>query len=261
MSAGGRSFIEQLFGLDGRVALVTGASNGIGRRMALTLARAGARVVLVARRADMLDAAVRDIEAAGGAAVAVPWDLLDLQSLASLHGKASEAYGAPDILVNAAGVNLRLPAEDYTPAQWNQTIALNLSVPFFLGQACVPAMREKRRGNIINIASLQSVRAFTNGIAYGASKGGVAQLTRAMAEAWSRYGITANAVQPGFFPTELTAPVFSNPEVAAHHARMTAIGRNGELADLDGTTIFLASRASAYVTGQIIAVDGGYTAK
>lgn len=261
MSGGAGSFIHELFGLDGRVALVTGASNGIGRRMALTLARAGARVVLVARRAAMLDAAVRDIEAAGGAAVAVPWDLLDLQSLASLHGKASEAYGAPDILVNAAGVNLRLPADDYTPAQWNQTITLNLSVPFFLAQACVPAMRKNGRGNIVNIASLQSERAFPNGIAYGASKGGVAQLTRAMAEAWSRDGITANAVQPGFFPTELTAPVFSNPEVAAHHARMTAIGRNGELADLDGTTIFLASRASAYVTGQIIAVDGGYTAK
>lgn len=261
MSASGRSFIEELFGLDGRVALVTGASNGIGRRMALTLARAGAKVVLVARRADHLEAAVRDIEAAGGSAAAVPWDLLDLEALAALHAKASETFGAPDVLVNAAGVNLRLPAEDYTPAQWNQTITLNLSVPFFLAQACVPAMRGKGRGNIINIASLQSVRAFTNGIAYGASKGGVSQLTRAMAEAWSRYGITANAVQPGFFPTELTAPVFSNPEVAAHHARMTAIGRNGELADLDGMTIFLASRASAYVTGQIIAVDGGYTAK
>ena len=261
MSSGQQDFIHGLFGLEGRVALVTGASNGIGRRMATTLARAGARVVLVARRAELLEATAREIAEAGGEAHALPWDLCDLAGLARMHAQASKPFGAPDILVNAAGVNLRLPAETYTPEQWNQTIALNLSAPFFLGQACVPAMREKGLGNIINIASLQSYRAFTNGIAYGASKGGVAQLTRAMAEAWSRDRITANAIQPGFFPTELTAPVFSNPEVAAHHARMTAIGRNGELPDLDGVTIFLASRASAYVTGQIIGVDGGYTAK
>lgn len=259
--SGGKGFVETLFGLQGRVALVTGASNGIGRRMAETLARVGASVVLVARRAPLLEDAAREIVGAGGAVAALPWNLLDLDGLSKLHGESSRAFGPPDILVNAAGVNLRLPADSYTPAQWNDTIALNLSVPFFLAQASVPAMRAKGGGNIINIASLQSFRAFTNGIAYGASKGGVAQLTRAMAEAWSRDGITANAIQPGFFPTELTAPVFSNPDVAAHHARMTAIGRNGELSDLDGITIFLASRASAYVTGQIIGVDGGYTAK
>lgn len=256
-----KDFIETLFGLGGRVALVTGASNGIGRRMATTLARAGARVVLVSRRVEFLEEAAGEIGQAGGSAHALPWDLCDLAGLARLHAEASKPFGAPDILVNAAGVNLRLPAETYTPEQWHQTIALNLSAPFFLAQACVPAMRAKGLGNIINIASLQSYRAFANGIAYGASKGGVAQLTRAMAEAWSRDGITANAIAPGFFPTELTAAVFANPEVAAHHARMTAIGRNGALADLDGVTIFLASRASAYITGQIIGVDGGYTAK
>ena len=134
-------------------------------------------------------------------------------------------------------------------------------MPFFLAQALVPGMRERRLGNIINIASLQTWRAFSNGIADGASKGGVGQLTRAMAEAWGKDGITANAVAPGFFPTALSAPVFGDPELLAHHAKMTAIGRNGELADLDGTTVFLASTASAYVTGQIIGVDGGYMAK
>lgn len=253
--------IEKLFGLDDRVALVTGASSGIGRRMADTLARAGARVVLVARRKQLLDGAVEEIAATGGAASALAWDLLDLDGIPALHAAASGIFGTPDIVVNAAGVNMRLPAETYTPRQWNDTLALNLSVPFFLGRACVPGMRAKGTGRIINIASLQSTRAFPNGIAYGASKGGVTQLTRAMAEAWSRDGVTANAIQPGFFPTELTAPVFSNPDIAAHHARMTAIGRNGELADLDGITIFLASQASAYITGQVIAVDGGYTAK
>jgi NAD(P)-dependent dehydrogenase (short-subunit alcohol dehydrogenase family) len=261
MSASAPPMVATLFGLEGRVALVTGASNGIGRRIAGTLAMAGASVVLVARRRDLLDSAVADIAAAGGRAFALAWDLLDLEGIPALHAAASAPFGAPDIVVNAAGVNMRLPAEAYSPKQWTDTLTLNLSVPFFLARACVPGMRAKGSGRIINIASLQSNRAFPNGIAYGASKGGVTQLTRAMAEAWSRDGITANAILPGFFPTELTAPVFSNPDLAAHHARMTAIGRNGDLQDLDGIAIFLASKASAYITGQMIAVDGGYTAK
>lgn len=255
------AFLSSLFSLEGRIAIVTGASNGIGRRMALTLARAGAGVALIARREAELKAAAAEIKADGGRALAVARDLMDLESHEKLVAEIASALGAPDILVNAAGVNLRKPAEDYTPEQWNHTLTLNLSVPFFLARACVPGMIAKGGGNIINLASLQSYRAFTNGIAYGASKGGVGQLTRAMAEAWSRHAVTANAIQPGFFPTELTAPVFAAPEVAAHHARMTAIGRNGALPDLDGATVFLASRASAYITGQILGVDGGYTAK
>lgn len=250
-----------MFSLDGRVALVTGASNGLGRRMAEALAAAGAGVVLLARREKELREAADAIRKAGGKAEALPADLLDLAAIERLHKAASEKFGAPDIVVNAAGVNLRLPAEDYTVEQWNHTITLNLSVPFFLARACVPAMKAKGYGRIINIASLQTYRAFTNGIAYGASKGGIGQLTRAMAEAWSRHGITANAIQPGFFPTELTAPVFNDPKMSAHHAERTAIGRNGEMRDIDGATVFLASRASDYITGQIIGVDGGYTAK
>ena len=122
-------------------------------------------------------------------------------------------------------------------------------------------MRAAGYGRIVNIASLQSSRAFANGLAYGASKGGVVQLTRAMAEAWSRYGITANAIAPGFFPTELTAPLFSDPERAAWAAENTAIGRNGEPADLAGAAVFLASPASAYITGQTLHVDGGFSAR
>ena len=122
-------------------------------------------------------------------------------------------------------------------------------------------MRKKAWGRIINVASLQSTRAFANGLAYGASKGGISQLTRAMAEAWSADGINTNAIAPGFFPTELTAPVFDNAEATQHLAASTAIGRNGELQDLDGITVFLASEASAYITGQVIGVDGGFTAK
>ena len=148
-----------------------------------------------------------------------------------------------------------------TPESWQTTLNINLSMPFFLAQALVPGMREKGWGRIINIASLQSARAFPNGIAYGASKGGVAQLTRAMAEAWSAHGITCNALAPGFFPTELTAAVFGDPTVASANAQRTCIGRNGRLEDLAGPAIFLASPASDYVTGQILFVDGGFTAK
>jgi gluconate 5-dehydrogenase len=255
-------FLDELFSLQGCVALCTGGASGIGRRMALALARAGADLVLVDRDPEGLTEAAAEIsEARGGRAAALTADLLDRNGLADVLQKAGEAFGAPDILVNAAGVNLREPAEEVSWESWDQTINLNLAVPFFLARGCVPGMQAKGRGRVINIASLQSFRAFPNSIAYGASKGGVAQLTRAMAEAWSRHGITANAIAPGFFPTRLTQPVFENPELVSRNAEMTAIGRNGELADLDGATVFLASAASSYVTGQVLPVDGGYSAK
>jgi NAD(P)-dependent dehydrogenase (short-subunit alcohol dehydrogenase family) len=140
-------------------------------------------------------------------------------------------------------------------------MALHLRAPFLLTQALAPAMAARGFGRVINLASLQSFRAFPNSAPYGAGKGGVAQLTRAIAEAWSARGVTCNAIAPGFFPTPLTAPVFADPERAARNAAQTAIGRNGELQDLFGATVFLASDASAYVTGQVLAVDGGFTAK
>lgn len=253
--------ITDLFSLSGQVALVTGASSGIGRHMATVLAVAGADVVLVARRAEKLTDAVQAIADNGGRAAAVSADLNDRTQLDGVIEEATATYGAPTILVNAAGVNFREPWDQITDDSWDTTINLNLSVPFFLGRNCVPGMMEKGYGRIINIASLQSYRAFADSMPYGASKGGVTQLTRAMAEAWSKDGITTNAIAPGFFPTELTGPVFGNPEKSAHNAAMTAIGRNGELSDLDGVTVFLSAPASAYITGQVIPVDGGFTAK
>ena len=255
-------FLSQLFSLQGSVALCTGSASGIGRRMALALAQAGADLVLVDREPRGLAEAEREIgELADGRSATLTADLLDRNGIESLVESAGGFFGAPDILVNAAGVNLREPVEDVSWDSWDQTLNLNLAVPFFLARSCVAGMRTKGRGRIINIASLQSFRAFPNSLPYGASKGGVAQLTRAMAEAWSGDGITANAIAPGFFPTGLTQSVFQNPELVSHNARMTAIGRNGELTDLDGTTVFLASPASSYVTGQILPVDGGYSAK
>lgn len=247
-----------LFDVTGRVALVTGASSGLGRHAATVLARAGARVVGVARRSDML-AGWQDETGQNGAVIA--HDLADRDGLAQLARRAAGPFGAPEIVVHAAGINTRQAADEVTPGGWDVTLAINLTAPFFLSQHLVPAMREKGWGRIVNFASLQSFRAFPGGIAYGASKGAVAQMTRAMAEAWSPHGITVNALAPGFFRTELTAPVFDDPERAARNAAQTCIGRNGELSDLDGPLLFLCSRASGYVTGQVLPVDGGFTAK
>ncbi len=253
--------MRHLFDLGGRVAVVTGASSGIGRTVAGAFASAGASVVCVARREPALAAAASEIENSGGRSACVVADLSDHRALDDTAARMADPFGHPDILVNAAGINLREPPDAITPETWDRTLALNLSTPFFLARALVPAMRRKGWGRIINIASLQSSRAFPNSMAYGASKGGVAQLTRAMAEAWSEHGIACNAIAPGFFPTELTAAVFDDPEVAARNARQTAIGRNGRLEDLHGIAIFLAAPASDYVTGQVIHVDGGFTAK
>lgn len=250
-----------LFDLSGRIACVTGASAGIGRAIATAFAEAGAAVVGVARREAQLDDWRGAVEARGGRAHACVADLADLTAVFETAERITAAAGAPDILVNAAGLNPRQQADAVTAEAWQKTLDLNLSAPFFLAQALVPGMRAKGWGRVINIASLQSERAFPNGIAYGASKGGVTQLTRAMAEAWSRDGIACNALAPGFFPTELTSAVFADEERSARNAAQTCIGRNGRLEDLTGPAIFLASPASDYVTGQVLFVDGGFTAK
>ncbi len=244
--------------LSGKIACVTGASSGLGRKSASVLADAGARVVGIARRQDQLDA--WQSETPGNTAT-VAADLSDRSQLPATILRLAEPFGPPDILVNAAGINTRQPADDVTADGWDQTIDLNLRVPFFLAQALVGQMRKKGWGRIVNFASLQSRRAFAGGIAYGASKGGVEQLTRAMAEAWSADGINANALAPGFFPTELTGPVFSDIERSDALARQTCIGRNGTMDDIAGPLLFFCSDASAYVTGQVLFVDGGFTAK
>ncbi len=252
--------IRALFDLSGKVALVTGASSGIGRAMAAALAGAGAAVVLTARREAELEAACREIAAAGGRAAVAPADLSRRAGLAALAERAAAAFGPPDILVNAAGVNLRRPIDAVSDADWDLTLELNLSAPFFLSRLLAPAMAARGWGRIINLASLQSVRAFADSAPYGASKGGIAQLTRALAQAWSPRGICVNAVAPGFFRTALTEPLFRDPAAVAELARRTMIGRIGALEELAGVTVFLASRASDYVTGQVIFVDGGWSA-
>ncbi|WP_326541182.1 SDR family oxidoreductase [Pseudorhodoferax sp.] len=252
--------LAPLFDLTGRRAVVTGGNDGLGLAMARALGHAGAQVLLVARREAALAAAAASLQAEGIGAAWLSADLADTPALSAVARQAL-AGGAVDILVNAAGVNLRQPYAEVTPESWQTQMALHLAAPFFLVQALAPAMQARGWGRILNIASLQSRRAFDHSAPYGAAKGGVLQLTRAMAQAWSRHGITCNAIGPGFFPTALTAPVFADPSLAAVHAGRTCIGRNGTLDDLTGVTVFLASDASAYITGQTLMVDGGYTAR
>lgn len=249
---------SDLFNVEGRVACVTGASSGLGRRAAEVLARAGASVVAVARRSNMLDELCSEVD---GKIKAVQGDVADQDGIDDLVQRIREGFGPPDIVIHAAGLNTREEADVFSAEGWDATIAVNLTAPFFLSQKLVPEMQQKGWGRIVNFASLQSFRAFPGGIAYGASKGGVAQLTRAMAQAWSKSGVNTNALAPGFFETELTAAVFSDEQRAARNAAQTCIGRNGEPEDLDGPLLFLCSEASRYVTGQVLMLDGGYTAK
>jgi gluconate 5-dehydrogenase/2-deoxy-D-gluconate 3-dehydrogenase len=247
-----------MFDVSGKTVAITGASSGIGQAMGSHLSAMGANVVAVARRAD----ALREwSDTTDGNTAYVAADLGDIDALGDVAKSIADAFGDVDILINAAGLNPRKHADEITPEIWAQTQDINLNAPFFLAQAMVPAMKAKSWGRIINFASLQSMRAFENGIAYGAAKGGVVQMTRAMAQAWSTHGITANAIAPGFFPTELTAPVFADPALAQKNADQTCIGRNGTMADLAGPVQFLCADASAYITGQTIYVDGGFTAK
>ena len=247
-----------LFDLSGRVACVTGASSGLGQQAASALAAAGAQVIGVARRAEALSDWAERI---GPKAATLSADLSERSQIKEIAAQIAAPFGAPDIVVHAAGINTRETADNVTDEGWDITLNLNLATPFFLSQALVPNMKAKGWGRIVNFASLQTTRAFPGGVSYGASKAGIAQLTRAMAEAWSGFGINTNAIGPGFFPTELTGPVFADAERSARNAAQTCIGRNGDLSDIDGPLLFLCSQASAYVTGQVLMVDGGYTAK
>jgi gluconate 5-dehydrogenase len=225
--------------------------------MARALGLAGARILLMARREAELEATAQSLRDEGIDASPLSADLADVAALRA----AAHRAGDIDILVNAAGVNLRQPFAEVTPEAWQTQLALHLGAPFFLTQALAPGMAARGWGRIVNIASLQSYRAFPHSAPYGAGKGGIVQLTRAIAQEWGAKGITCNAIGPGFFPTALTAPVFADQALADKHAAQTCIGRNGELADLHGVTVFLASKASNYITGQTLMVDGGYTAK
>ncbi|GGQ67510.1 SDR family NAD(P)-dependent oxidoreductase [Couchioplanes azureus] len=250
------SYLDDLFGLSGRTAMVTGGSSGIGRAMATALGRAGARLVLLARRPGPLRETAAALTGLGVHVETIAADLADRADLARVAGCAGDV----DILVNAAAVNLRPRMDDLTESDWDVTLAANLTAPFLLGQHFGRAMAARGWGRIINVVSQQAFRAYGHSGAYGAAKAGLVGLTRSQAEAWSGRGVTCNAIAPGVVHTPLTEPVFADPAVAAGHARRTMIGRNGVPEDFAGCVVYLASSASAAVTGQTLFVDGGYSA-
>jgi NAD(P)-dependent dehydrogenase (short-subunit alcohol dehydrogenase family) len=251
--------LPEVFSLEDRVALVTGGNSGIGRAMADALADAGASVVVVGRNPSTLADVERAVVARGGRCAAIGIEIGDRDELdAALDGVAS-IFGEPDILVNAAGVNMRPPLGDLTVEQWDTTMAVNLTAPFLLGQRFGPAMAERGYGRIINLGSQQSFRAFGNSGGYGVAKAGVVALTRSQAEAWSRYGVCCNAIIPGFVRTAMTEEVFADEQRVTAMARRTMMGRNGTVDDFRGVVVFLASAASSFVTGQSIFVDGGFS--
>ena len=252
-----QTYLSELFSLDGRVAVVTGGSSGIGRAIAGALARAGASVVVVARGEAELAATVDELTADGCRAAWVRGDLGSRDGVRAAAEQAAEAFGEPDILVNSAGINLRPPLGELGEDVWDTTMAVNLEAPFLLGQRFGPGMAERGFGRIIHVTSQQAHRAFVQSGAYGVSKGALESLARSQAEAWSPYGVTCNTLVPGFVMTPLNARLSSDPEKVAELAARTMVGRNGLAEDFAGAAVFLASRASAYVTGQSVFVDGG----
>lgn len=252
-------YLSDLFGLDGLTALVTGGSSGIGRAIAEALGKAGANVVVLARREGPLDETVQELTAAGCRAARVSADLGDRATVLTAAEEAVRPFGEPDILVNCAGVNLRPPLGELSQEVWDTTMALNLTAPHLLGQRFGPRMAERGFGRIIHVSSQQAHRAFVSSGAYGVSKGALESLARSQAEAWSRQGVTANTLVPGFVMTPLNAQLSSDPVKVAALAERTMVGRNGLAEDFAGAAVFLAGRSSAYVTGQSVFVDGGFS--
>ncbi|MGW2700983.1 SDR family NAD(P)-dependent oxidoreductase [Streptomyces sp. NPDC001340] len=254
-----QAYLSELFSLDGRVAVVTGGSSGIGRAITGALARAGASVVVVARKKEQLAATVDELTADGCRAGWVSADLSTREGVRAAAEEAAGKFGEPDILVNCAGINLRPPMGELGEEVWDTTMAVNLEAPYLLGQRFGPGMAERGYGRIIHITSQQAHRAFVHSGAYGVSKGALESLARSQAEAWSPHGVTANTLVPGFVMTPLNTRLSSDPERVAALAARTMIGRNGLAEDFAGAVVFLASGASAYVTGQSIFVDGGFS--
>ncbi len=250
-----------MFDLTGKVAIVTGGSRGIGFGIAQALADAGAAIVVAATNVDQCAAAVGKLQAAGATAVSVPTDVADADAAMALVAETLGHLGRLDILVNNAGINIRKRPEDYTVEEWHQVLSVNLDGPFFCSRAAYPAMKASGGGKIINIASLMSIFANEKAAAYGAAKGGLVQLTKALAVAWAADGIHANAILPGWIDTDLTAGARQQlPGLDEAVRARTPEGRWGTPQDLGGAAVFLASPASDFVTGTTLLVDGGFAA-
>jgi len=245
------------FDLSGRIALVTGGSRGLGRGFALTLARAGADVVVTSRKSADLAAVCAGIEQQGSRALALDLDVRDHSSIQRAVTQAVAHFGRIDILVNNAGCNIRKRAVEVTWDDWNTVLDTNLRGTFFVAQAVARSMIEQGRGRIINLGSVTAVAGYAGLGPYGASRGGVRQLTMSLAADWGPHGITVNCLAPGWFKTDQNSVMYEDASWVAELTQRIPLRRPGRSGDLDGALLFLASDASAYVTGQTLLVDGG----
>jgi NAD(P)-dependent dehydrogenase (short-subunit alcohol dehydrogenase family) len=248
---------ENFTDLTGKVAIVTGASRGLGQYFGRALARAGADLVITSRTLDSLTPFKAEIEALGRKAVPLALDVRDYDSIQAMAAAAEAAYGKIDILVNNAGLNVRKPALQITWDDWNIVLETNLRGTFFVAQAVARSMIKRQYGRIINIGSVTSVMGYAGLGPYTASRGGVKQLTMSLADDWGLDGITVNCLAPGWFRTEQNKVLYENEEWVTYIKDRIPLGRPGKPDDLDGAVVFLASDASAYITGQTLLVDGG----
>jgi gluconate 5-dehydrogenase len=257
MSSTGEVPTKRLFDLSGQTALITGASRGLGQYFGRALAGAGADLIITSRKKEDLAAFVKEIEALGRRATPLELDVQDQQSIERMAAEAKSACGQIHILVNNAGCNRRKPALEVTWDDWNVVLNTNLRGSFFVAQQMARQMMEHGYGRIINIGSVTSVMGYAGLAPYGASRGGVRQMTMSLADDWGRYGITVNCLAPGWFQTEQNKVLYEDKEWVEYLVDRIPVKRPGEPHDLDGAVVFLASEASRYVTGQTLLVDGG----
>lgn len=251
--------MQDLFDLTGKVAIVTGASRGLGQYFGRALAGAGADLVITSRKLSSLSGFKEEIEALGKKALPVQLDVLSQSDIENMVQMAMAEYGKIDILVNNAGLNIRNPVTEFSWQDWDTVLNTNLKGSFFCAKAVGKEMIKRRYGRIINVGSCTCVFGMEGIAPYTASRGGVLQMTRSLAAEWGKYGITANVLAPGWFKTAQSAVLYENKEWLAYITDRIPLKRPGLPNDLDGTVVFLASDASAYITGQIILVDGGFT--
>jgi 2-deoxy-D-gluconate 3-dehydrogenase len=253
------SILDQ-FKLNGRVALVTGASRGLGQGMAVALGSAGASVALVARTKASLEETAKLIEKEGSKAYVLQADISKISEAQRVVRETVEHFGQLNIILNSVGTQVRKPAVEVAEAEWDHVIGVNLKSVYFITQAAAKEMIKAKKGKVINITSLTSFIGLSNVSIYGASKGGIAALTRQWAIEWAKHNINVNGIGPGYFKTALTADLFKDEVRSKWVLSRIPLGRTGTAEDLAGLTVFLASDASDYITGQIINVDGGWLA-